>query len=154
MANRFVASALHHHEIADVDVAGAEQARSVRMDVVGARHFRCPAPFLAAQAPANRQRQVHDLAGEQAVFRRRFEFGLHSVFSLDQLRRSYQYMSDRTMYRSTPGSGYHVVLPTWEGVSTRVPLSLRELERNWKETDLREGTYSTKMMSAPPFLCK
>jgi hypothetical protein len=125
----------------------------VRMNVVSARHFRGPTSFLADEAPANRKRQVHDLAGEQAVFRRRFEFGFHGVFPLVQLRRSYQYVSDRTMYSGTLGHGYHEALPMWEVCARSwhcIAIMKVPGERLWgssKEASHRSGALSSRGIS-------
>jgi hypothetical protein len=107
LADRFVAPALDQYQIAYIDRTRTEQPRAPRMDVIGARRFYGGAPLLPNQAPAHWNRQMHNFASEQSVFLW-FEFPLHDYLSAlaFQLRRSYQYMSDRTMYGSNPKSGY------------------------------------------------
>jgi hypothetical protein len=49
---------------------------------------------------------MHDFACEQSVFWRRVGFVFQDASRGGRLTRSYQYMSDRTMYDGNPASGY------------------------------------------------
>ena len=76
----------------------------MRVNVVRARHLGGAAAIFSDQAPAYRKGEVDELACEQALFPRRFEFDFQSCLVLTSP--SYQYMSGWAMYARNRSNGY------------------------------------------------
>ena len=69
LADRLVAATLEREQVANIDVARANQPRTVRKDVIGAGSLGCAA-FLTHETPADGQGKMQQFAGEKPFVRR------------------------------------------------------------------------------------
>jgi len=81
LAVRLVASAFHHDQVSNIEVARTHQPCSMWMNVVGPRHLRRTATLPANHRPAHGQREMNDFGGQQAVFGRRVGIAGHVLKS-------------------------------------------------------------------------
>ena len=82
------------------------------MNVVRAGHLDGASPLFPNHAPAHGQGDMDQLARKQSVLLRCVGCDVHN--GLDDLRPSYQYMSEWAMYARNRGNGYEMALLTGE----------------------------------------